>query len=427
MPFHSNTPPFVLFLTPAAMVLVGFILLWITHWARRWQLGAKDEGSLRVLTWVSWVVIIKGIVLFALLTGSIFSLIAAIVLCVSLIAGIMRSRRNEINYLLGNLAEAVRRGIPLETVAHAFAREQRGSLATRSRNLADYMDAAMPLSLALSRSKLAVAPGIRMAADVGEKTGTLSTSLSKALQQSSDADRLLGSLLARIVYISWIFGALVLTLSFMMLKIVPTFVEMFSEFGLQLPPATQLLVSCSRACALYWYLLAPFVLFVGLVAVLLLLSYMGIPLRGLPGVEWFYSASERAAVLQQVAVSVREKQPFVTTLELMSAYARSGRTRKRLHDVIRQIAQGRPWHQALRKARFVTQAQAGLLYSAEQAGNLAWALEEMADSTLRHSAYRIQATVNFVFPFAVLGCGLCVAFVAAGMLLPLFNLISSLA
>ena len=109
-----------------------------------------------------------------------------------------------------------------------------------------------------------------MAADVGEKTGTLSTSLTKALQQSNDADRLLGSLLARIVYISWIFGVLVLILTFMMLKIVPTFAEMFNGFGLQLPATTQLLMSCSRACTQYWYLLAPFVLFVGLVAVLLL-------------------------------------------------------------------------------------------------------------------------------------------------------------
>jgi type II secretory pathway component PulF len=202
---------------------------------------------------------------------------------------------------------------------------------------------------------------------------------------------------------------------------------MFSEFGLSLPVATNLLMSCSQACMSYWYLLVPIVLFVGLVAVLLLLSYIGIPIRGLPGVEWFYSASERAAVLQQLAVSVREKQSFVTSLELMSAYARSGRTRRRLHDVIRQIAQGRPWHQALQKARFVTQPQAGLLYSAEQAGNLAWALEEMADGTLRHSAYRTQAVVNIVFPIAVLGCGLCVAFVAIGMLLPLFDLIRNLA
>lgn len=427
MPFLTDIPTNFVILVPLAIVLVGFTFLWITHWARRWQVGSEDSTALRVFNLLSWVAIIKGILLFAFVTGSVFSVLAAVVLCMSLIAGFVRARRNEVKYLLWNLAEAARREIPLETVARAFAHEQHGRLAKRSRNLADYMDAAMPLSLALSRSKLAVAPEMRMAADVGEKTGTLSQSLTKVLRQSADADRLHGSLLARIVYISWIFCVLVMTLTFMMLKIVPTFAEMFSEFGLRLPMATQLLMSCSRACAEYWYLLAPIVIFVGLVTVLLMLSYIGIPVRGVPGVEWFYAATERAAVLQQLAVSVREKQSFVTTLELMSAYSLSRRTRNRLHKAIRQIADGRPWYEALQKTRIVTRAQAGLLYSAEQAGNLGWALEEMADSTLRHSAYRTQATVNFVFPFAVLGCGLCVAFVAAGMLLPLFNLISSLA
>jgi type II secretory pathway component PulF len=428
MPFLTDILSYFVILVPLAVVLVGFTFLWITHWARRWQVGAEDSTALRVFNLLSWIGIVAGILLYVYLAGSIyFLLLAAIILCVALIAGFVRGRRNEVKYLLWNLAEAARREIPLETVARAFAHEQHGRLAKRSHNLADYMDAAMPLSLALSRSKLAVAPEVRMAADVGEKTGTLSQSLTKVLQQSTDADRLLGSLLARIVYISVIFCILVLTLTFMMLKIVPTFAEMFSEFGLQLPMATQLLISCSRICAEYWYLLAPIVLFVGLVTVLLVLSYIGIPVRGLPGVEWFYAATERAAVLQQLAVSVREKQSFVTTLELMSAYSLSRRTRNRLHKAIRQIADGRPWYEALHKTRIVTRAQAGLLYSAEQAGNLGWALEEMADSTLRHSAYRIQATVNLVFPFAVLGCGLCVAFFAAGMLLPVFNLISSLA
>ena len=115
--------------------------------------GSGRFGTLRVFACsVGWPSS-AGIFLFALVTGSIFSVIAAIVLCVLAdLAGSVRSRRNEVKYLLWNLAEAARRGIPLETVARAFAHEQRGGLAARSRNLADYMDAAMPLSLALSRS-----------------------------------------------------------------------------------------------------------------------------------------------------------------------------------------------------------------------------------------------------------------------------------
>jgi type II secretory pathway component PulF len=312
-------------------------------------------------------------------------------------------------------------------VARAFAHEQQGRLAIRSANLADYMDAAMPLSLALARSNLAVASEVRMATDVGEKTGTLSQSLTKVLQQTNDAEQLAGTFLAKTVYVSWIFGVMFLILTFMMLKIVPTFEHMFAEFDLQLPAVTVALINCSRAFAEFWYIPALAVAILWAVTALLMFTFIGIPIRNLPVVEWFYSATDRAAVLQQLAVSVREKQSFLGTLELLSAYSRSLRSRKRLYKAVREIADGRPWHLALQKARILTQAQGAVLYSAEQAGNLAWALEEMAESTLRRSANRIQACVGFMFPITILGCGLCVAFVALGMLLPLFSLIGALA
>ena len=136
----------------------------------------------------------------------------------------------------------------------------------RARNLADYLDAAMPLSLALSRSRLSVSPEIRLAADVGEKTGTLSQSLKKALQQVSDFDRLLGSLFAKVSYLSVVFFVMFMILTFLMLKIIPTFQQMFQEFGMQLPAMTQLLISVSSWFVRYWFILLPVLWLIGFVA-----------------------------------------------------------------------------------------------------------------------------------------------------------------
>jgi type IV pilus assembly protein PilC len=44
-------------------------------------------------------------------------------------------------------------------------------------------------------------------------------------------------------------------LTFIMIKIVPTFEDMFNDFGLELPAATQLLMSISRGILNYWYLI----------------------------------------------------------------------------------------------------------------------------------------------------------------------------
>ncbi len=44
-------------------------------------------------------------------------------------------------------------------------------------------------------------------------------------------------------------------LTFIMLKIVPTFEQMFTEFDLKLPAMTQLLIAISTGIANYWYLI----------------------------------------------------------------------------------------------------------------------------------------------------------------------------
>ena len=104
-------------------------------------------------------------------------------------------------FLIWSLAEAAERGIPLEKSARAFASEQNGLMAGSARNLAEYLDAAMPLSVALARSGFMVSAMVRLAADVGEKNGTLGPSLRQAVEQTSVFDRTLSSILAKFFYL----------------------------------------------------------------------------------------------------------------------------------------------------------------------------------------------------------------------------------
>ena len=64
--------------------------------------------------------------------------------------------------------------------------------------------------------------------------------------------------------------------------------------------------------------------------------------------------------------------------------------------------------------------------SAERTGNLAWALEEMAESNARRAMYRLRALTNVAFPVAVLVLGSFVLLIAFAMFSTLFKLISGL-
>jgi type II secretory pathway component PulF len=71
-------------------------------------------------------------------------------------------------------------------------------------------------------------------------------------------------------------------------------------------------------------------------------------------------------------------------------------------------------------------AEAAVFQAAERAGNLAWALDEMANSNIRRLTYRLRAWLNVLFPLLVLVFGGCVLVIGVGILQPLFQMIASL-
>jgi type II secretory pathway component PulF len=400
---------------------------WVLMRVRRRHTEAGNRSVLLALAVVFCKILLAFTVLVALVFGLVAGLLPGIIVAIVLIAAVVRYRRSEMRYLIANLAEAAERGIPLETVAMAYAQEGSGSLAKRARNLADYLDAAMPLSLALSRSRLALSPEVQLAADVGEKTGTLPQSLKKTLSQSAEYERIQGAMVLRFFYLLWVLFMAIFVLTFVMLKIIPTFEMLFQDYGMRLPMATQLMIQISRVCAQFGFVLLPLLLLVCVFAAMATLAYMGLSMRGVPIVGRLYSTIDSTSVLRLLSVAVREKRPLVGNLELLAAYAPVSLSRSRLHRAIRQLTDGAHWCDALQHARLLTRAQAAVLKAAERAGNLAWALEEMADSAVRRTVLRAQAVLNVLFPGAILVFGLGVMFAAVSILLPLFDLINKLA
>ena len=330
-------------------------------------------------------------------------------------------------FLIWSLAESAQRGIPLERAARAFASERSGGIGSAGRTLAEYLDAAMPLSLAMARSRIWVPSEVQLAADVGEKTGTLGPSLQKAVEQSNTFDDTLGSVLSKFFYLSCILFVLVSVVTFMMIKIVPTFEAMFEEFELELPAITRLLITVVSFVVTNGFVMIPLIAALAVFAMVGILLYIGVPIQSLPFVRYVISPVDSVTVLHCLAIAVEQRQPIPDNLSLLSGLAQSPRSRRRLGKAVRKIENGMHWTDAIERAGFVSHAQNAVLRAAERAGNLAWALNEVADSTIRRSAQRIQAMVNFLFPICVVGFGLCVLFIAVGLMLPLFSLVSGLA
>ncbi|MCU0959417.1 MAG: type II secretion system F family protein [Pirellulaceae bacterium] len=89
----------------------------------------------------------------------------------------------------------------------------------------------------------------------GEAGGALEVILQRLADFMERAESLKRKVRGAMIYPIVVVLVAVGILTFIMIKIVPTFETMFAEFGLKLPAATELLMAMSRNIANYWYLI----------------------------------------------------------------------------------------------------------------------------------------------------------------------------
>ena len=419
----STLRDILIVLVPLGLIAAGVAILWVQSRAQKYGRAATSGWQARLVSAIGWTVLLLGA--FAAATV-FFVALGWIITAVVLLSLYYRHQAMERRSLLWALMMAAERGISLETAARAFAAERRDAIGSRALDLAEYLEAGLPLALALRRSRLPFPPAVLLAAELGQQTGDLGGALRQVLAQTDESEAVLRSAAERSFYLAFVlmFGLLICT--FLLVKIVPVYQKIFVDFGMELPLATRYFIIVSYFFAHDWFLVLPVFLVLMVALVRLLAYYTGSSPRYLPGLTPPWPQADRAIVLRWLAVAVRQNRPLADMMRLLSGYLTRRRLRRKLEWAAKQIDQGADWTDSLQQAGLIRRPEAALFHSAQRAGNLAWALEEMGQGAVRRAIYRLRAVVNVAFPAAVLVfCG-AVLFTAVAMMVPLLSLIQNL-
>jgi type II secretory pathway component PulF len=408
------------------LVVLGFALFWARHLAYRHRPAASDDAMKLILSIAAWVCIAVGIggaVLHGMVFLSPFGL--AIVAGVAIML-VTRYRALERRALLRCLSAAAQKRIPLNEAARAFANERSDELGMRAIRLAEGVEAGMSLPDAIHRSGTRLPLDALLAMRVGYETGTLDESLRRISRIDTDLDLLLRSVFEKLLYLTWIWVVMVIILTFIMFKIVPVYERMFQEFNVDLPRATILLVAISQWAVGYWFMAAPVYLVMLAAACMGALYYIDLLPRGAPVVNWLSRRWDSALIMRVLALAVHCDWPFNKTVWLLARVYPSAPVRGRLVSAGQRIDNGENWCAGLRKAGLLRNADRAVLQAATRVGNLEWALDEMADSSIRRLVYRLRLAINILFPTTLFLFGLVVGFVVIGLFTPLVSLIQGM-
>lgn len=407
------------------LIWIGVAVLWSLRLAYR-KRGASDDSLRLILNMAGWILILAGILGTALQGFIIAGPLSWIVILAIVLMAVGRYRGAENRTLLWCLAAAAERDIPLEQAARAYSLERSDELGIRAARLAELLEGGTPLSLALADTRVYLPLDALVAVRVGIETGDLGTALATVGKHEDDADTLLRSVFEKVFYLGVVANVLFGILTFIMLKIVPVYAKMFEEFELELPAMTQLLVYLADRFINYWFILFPFFIWLPIFLFVGMLHYIGWLPRNLPLINWFVLRLDGGLVMRCLALSVKQQRPLPEMIWLLAKLYPKTSVRNRLLRAGQSLNNGEHWCEALRRAKLLRSSDVAILTAAERSGNLEWALEEMADSSIRRLAYRLRLALNVLFPAVLFVFGMFIGFVVISLFMPLVSLIQGL-
>ena len=265
----------------------------------------------------------------------------------------------------------------------------------------------------------------------GEATGNLAGVMGLVSQHATRMADLKQRLQLALIYPVILAVTAFFIISFLMMKVVPVFAEIFGELGASLPAPTKLMLEVSD---LFQHSFANLALALAILVGLGIgtLLWMRSSVAGrcrldtiklyLPWVGPTYHLGVQARFCRLMGLLLESRVPVLDAMELSGAAAGSPVLGRALEDAVLEVASGERLADALEHTRFFGHDTCWLLSTTEERGTTEEAFSSLA-IRFEHQAVAHEKFLGVMAaPVFVLLIGLVVAFVVFSLYLPIFTL-----
>jgi general secretion pathway protein F len=402
---------------------------WLEHWRTEQELVVHSESFriwhmiilVAVVAVYCWLVVEMGAVIVP------FTIFALIALAVGSGVMIARRRSTQQDSLLHILAIAAERGMPLAPTVAAFADQYGGKYRRRIMNLAAQLDSGCSVPEALERVPRVVSRDALLLAHAGQRTGRLAQALRMAASSRASHLPIWMAIASRFAYLLFLLLTIQIICGFILYFIIPKFEAIFADFGVPLPAVTIFVIQSAHFITNYGLITGWVPGIEILLLVFLPFSFAGWVNYDVPFFDRLLKRRHTALLLRSLSLSVEAGQPIETGLSTLSSHYPTWWVRRRLIKVDNEVQHGGSWIDALERQALIRGTDAEVLDAAARVGNLAWAMQELAETGERRLAFRFQGVIQTLFPLIVISLGVFVFLLAFAFFSPLVDLIRRLA
>jgi len=289
------------------------------------------------------------------------------------------------------------------------------------------VEAGLPLSDAMARHPKVFNPLFIAMTQAGEMGGVLEGSLLRVADQLQSDAALKRQVKSAMVYPTLVIVVAVGIMLALCAFLIPVFINVFKEFGGQLPAITKVSVAASNVVTGYWWAMFG-------VTVVLVVAFLRWKKSSWGRPQWDYFRlhipMKIGSIVQEVAIARWSRTLASLTsagVPLLQALEITGRTggniavEEAMEGVIASVKRGGTISAPLAKAPIFPAMVTHMVGVGEETGALDSMLEKVAEFYEDRVAASVKALTSILEPVMILVIGAMVGFIVISMYLPLFE------
>jgi type IV pilus assembly protein PilC len=265
----------------------------------------------------------------------------------------------------------------------------------------------------------------------GEVSGTIDQSLRRLADYFEKEHATKEKIKSAMTYPLLVGGIAILAVIFLMIFIVPIFVDIFTQQGAVLPLPTRIVIGISYLITKYWYLILLVILGMFFSLRKALATVKGKKLVDrlilrLPVVGPLSYKSIVARFARTLSILLKSGVPLVQSLETMEKVAGNSLVAEEIKGVRESIKEGEGMSPLLLKSKVFPPMAVNMMAIGEESGTLDNLLEKVAifyEQEVENMVAKLSSTIE---PLLIAGVGLVVGFIALSIYLPLFSMAGAL-
>jgi len=326
------------------------------------------------------------------------------------------------------LATMVNAGLPLVQGLDTLADQMENpSLKTLVRKLEDDVEGGESFSQALLKHQKVFSEFYVSMIRAGEESGTLDEILNRLATYLENSAKLARKVKSALVYPAVVTVMSILIVMVLILKVVPTFKNIFDAFGGTLPLPTRVLIGTSEILKDYFLIVAGILA----VAFFLLRKYVrtekgrlqfdGLKLR----IIIFGSLMKKVALAKfarTLCTLIKSSVPILKALEIVGATSGNKVLEKTLSSVGIGVKEGKTIAEPLSKSRFFPAMVVKMISVGEKTGALEDMLTKIADFYESEVDAAVDGLTSVIEPVLICFLGIIIGSIVIAMFLPILKM-----